>query len=345
MQLQRISRWTLQLWVAFIVLVSLAWLLYSVLEKKRADDHILNDRSLSLRATFSLGNSEVRYLFYSNEGELLVAGDLLGNIKIWDVESHNVMANMIRPVPVYAAAFIRSANRLALLCSNNKLRIMVFPDLVEVAEITVQTESSLRGISVSKDGRHIVLFSIEGNPELIFIDLHFLKKVTKVKLFSNEDRGFPIMNLDRTRFLTLLDNNQLAIRSTLESNKLQLARFDGDIIFSGAINRQRMLIAYPRYDQVDLVQFDSLSELCHIDTPGMPKAVAYSPDGIKVAIGCNSNRPLDAAGLIVYDLSTETIVARFMAHSRSVGAVAFSPDSRYLASGGGDSEVKIWRMK
>jgi WD40 repeat protein len=35
----------------------------------------------------------------------------------------------------------------------------------------------------------------------------------------------------------------------------------------------------------------------------------------------------------------------FIGHSKSVHSVAFSPDSKYLASGSGDKTVKLWSVE
>lgn len=70
----------------------------------------------------------------------------------------------------------------------------------------------------------------------------------------------------------------------------------------------------------------------------MDGAVAFSPDGMMLAIG-------DQSGLLkLWDPATGQLVKSLDAHLDFITAVAFSPDGRFLATASFDRQVKIWAV-
>lgn len=79
------------------------------------------------------------------------------------------------------------------------------------------------------------------------------------------------------------------------------------------------------------------------------KILAFSPDGKSLAAGTGALVPVDPAAvqqqvgeLTVWDVATRKVRFHFAAHERQTGALAFSPDSHLLASGGADGVIKLW---
>ena len=66
------------------------------------------------------------------------------------------------------------------------------------------------------------------------------------------------------------------------------------------------------------------------------RALAFSPDGTRLATGCADNT------IRLWDIATGTEVAELRGHRAYVPAVAFSPDGARLASCSGDFTVRIW---
>jgi WD40 repeat protein len=69
-------------------------------------------------------------------------------------------------------------------------------------------------------------------------------------------------------------------------------------------------------------------------------AVAFSPDGRYVALGCSGLS--SESRLAIFDARTGKVVHRLPGHAHVVRALAFSPDGKLLASGGGDGRLSVW---
>jgi WD40 repeat protein len=68
-----------------------------------------------------------------------------------------------------------------------------------------------------------------------------------------------------------------------------------------------------------------------------PTAVAYSPDGSRLAYGFADG----TAGLIA--LGTGRRVVSYLGQTAAISAVSFSPDGRFVATGSSDGTTRVWR--
>jgi WD40 repeat protein len=96
-------------------------------------------------------------------------------------------------------------------------------------------------------------------------------------------------------------------------------------------------------------QWDVESEKVVARVEGFGYNIAYSPDGRLVALADDSNRRgtrkgFDSAVLLL-DADDLTTLSILQGHYLTIQALAFSPDSLRLASGGMDKVIKIWNVE
>ena len=72
--------------------------------------------------------------------------------------------------------------------------------------------------------------------------------------------------------------------------------------------------------------------------PGPDHAVAWSPDGRRLATGSSDKT------VKIWDVATGQEVLSFMGHKKRVESIAWSPDGKRLASAGDDSVVQVYAI-
>ncbi len=99
---------------------------------------------------------------------------------------------------------------------------------------------------------------------------------------------------------------------------------------------------------------DTLAELhdFYQDAPLPMHTVAFAPAGGQLAVGGDDGQVRVWSNGLVCQQSSVTaqgalcidVPLRFRAHAGAVRAVAWSPDGQYLATGGDDGQLSIWRV-
>ncbi len=67
-------------------------------------------------------------------------------------------------------------------------------------------------------------------------------------------------------------------------------------------------------------------------------SLTFSPDGTRIAVGMGGRQPT----IQIWDVATRKPIATFTGHKRNIQSLAFSPNSRLLASGGSDGVIYLW---
>jgi WD40 repeat protein len=104
---------------------------------------------------------------------------------------------------------------------------------------------------------------------------------------------------------------------------------DGSLVAASWVEGPMIRIARPATGEV----------VRTIDPPGLPIDTALSPDGERIVAG-----DLFGGGARVYDVATGEVIL-VLPGRYSVGAVSWSPDGRWIATGSGDSFVRVWNAE
>ena len=77
---------------------------------------------------------------------------------------------------------------------------------------------------------------------------------------------------------------------------------------------------------------------------GCVRSVAFSPNGSRVVSGSIATFGSDDNTIRLWDTDSAAEVFSFTGHTGWVWSVAYAPDGCFVASGGGDNTVRLWRV-
>lgn len=130
-----------------------------------------------------------------------------------------------------------------------------------------------------------------------------------------------------------------------------IARLDEPLITSDrlAISPDGQTVAIPRKisrnqerGAVVLWNFRTNEKRCFMDEPNFAGVVTFSPDGRLFAVSCRADYNAGPMSVHVLSVATGERVAKFAEHDGLIHAVAFSPDSKVVVSGGKEGAVRVW---
>lgn len=228
-----------------------------------------------------------------------------------------------------------------------------------LAEISRFKIAGAENLTVSKDGTRLAVGRSDGSLDLIDISKQKLVKNLKAPgftilmgVFSPDSKQLAVYvnsSYDRTKkqwkrpeegnlwIYSAVDGRLVSKEKTpvLSGRRYQCIDWQGDII--------AMVSAYDEGGRGVLLwdtnQHTKLKTLLHPKFQCGPLSVALSPDATKVAVGY---APYDVA---IWDTKTGRVIHSLVSQNNWVVCLDFSPDGKLLASGEGNSAVRVWDVE
>jgi WD40 repeat protein len=300
--------------------------------------------------------SSVHSIAFSPDGAMLATGSADRTAKLWDLSStmprlkHTLRNHEDK---VYRLAFDPKGLHLATASFDKSIKLWDVASGTELATIK-NHQDQLRDVAFSPDGKRLAsagadgvawLYDLEA-PDLIASAIHVThnakygnKIQTSSLAFHPQHPQWVTAGYDgHLQLWDFAGNNIGMIRHTDTKNQGN-ARFT-DIAFKpdgteiAALNWTRGIVYFWSVEGF----FNSKAEpSATIDVPNARycDSIAYSPDGRRLAVGC------DDGGVRIYTTTTRNLVKIITIHKNDVTDVAFSPDGTMLATASLDKTFHV----
>jgi len=298
-------------------------------------------------ASLKVASGDVLCVVFSPDSGLLAASTVEGSVHVWDAASRReVKSFRACKGRVRSLVFSPDGKRLATAGWDRKVRVwnprtgrqlavMAGPRLVEPGGKDRGYDRPITCVSWSSDGRLLAAGQIGG--KILIFD-----PVTGRLSGGYEAHSGGVNSIafrpGKTELLSGGAMGRLSL-SGVKDGKWRLLHQTGEhqaAISSVAWSRDGSLYAASRTSGTVDVGDPTLSSGQERSLGDFVLALAFAPGGDRVAAACGSG------AVAVFEVKG-TGIARLIGHSRNACAVAFSPDGRWLASGGATGEVKLWR--
>ena len=301
-------------------------------------------------ATVIRGHSgTVRAVAYHPNGQWLASAGDDQTIRLWEVPSGREIRRFsagpdgtAHSDGVRAIAFSPDGQLLLSGGRDKRLRIWRVADGALRQSIDNAHQHWIFSVAFSPDNRRIASASYDGDvkvwnvPSLdlsYVIDGHERKPVGGVA-FSSDGK-----------LLATASNDNTAKIWTADSGKpLHTLRGHEHVVRGIAFSPDDGLLATTSADQT--VRLWNVAQGTLVDTllghhALMVWSVSFSSDGVLLASASNS---MDRHTVRLWNVETREIIEWLAGHREFAVTTAFSPDTRYLASGGTDGTIRLWRV-
>jgi len=279
--------------------------------------------SRKLRETLEKHKAPVWVVLFSSDGQTLVTGSLDNTVRIWDTTSFKELMILIQPAPVRTLALSPDGKTIATGSTDSDVKLWKPTSPRTLAKL--EDAGRITSIAFSPDDRLIAtgaydntikLWDTSSRTQLATLKNH--SGAVNTVAFSPDGKTLASGSADKTVKLWDLNSREELVTLTGHLSVVLTVAFspDGKLLASGGSDRTvRLWDTVSQKELGKLVQSGRCAERRNAQPASVLFDISKEPDDISKEPDC------------------------------AIRAIAFSPDGNTLATGNGDSTVKLWDIR
>ncbi|MBK1988152.1 protein kinase [Sphaerospermopsis aphanizomenoides BCCUSP55] len=288
-------------------------------------------------------DSQINTLAFSPDNQILASGDDSKNIKIWDLQTQKILANLTGHTKAVQSVVFNPDGQILATAGDDK--IIKLWDVKTFQEITTLKGHShaVKTLAFHHDGKilasgswdkTIKIWNVNTGAEICTITGHQLQ--INAVVFSPENHILASASCDRTVRLWKLQLDQTS--QNCQYNLLSTLVGHTRAVSAVAFSPNGKILATGSDDNTIKIWDVNTGEL-------ISTLVGHSWSVVGLAFTADSQTLISSSWdktIKLWNVSKKAEIATLLDHCDSVSTVAISSDSQIIATGSRDKTIKIW---